>query len=479
MLYQLYLLIAITALVLIPCEKVAGTEVETRPGNTCIQCHAGKRTGFVEGHAFGADNCVICHGGDSSATTAQSSHAGMTGFPGLLDNAQRSCGTCHADKVLSVSKSLMHTGRGMVSVTREIIDGSIGNEASANLQSLGHGPADSMLRKLCSSCHLGQKKSAHKLDPVRDRGGFCLACHINGYPEEAHPALSANVSDARCFGCHSRSARISLSYSGLAEIDPATAGRRETVLRLSDGRRVERKPADVHFTSGMNCISCHKGSALMAGAGDAVHQRDAVATRCVDCHEIDHASGQPHDPAHERLECATCHSQWVAQCFGCHMEYDADGSQWDHIEQQETAGRWHEQRSDFRNELGALGVNAANRIELFTPGMIMTLSHPDWDVEKFVRLFAPISPHTTGPSRSCESCHRSSVALGLGQGVIDYRDNEIHFAPAHAPLRDGLPADAWTNVDGTLGGRAPLRGQRPLNRQEMEAVLKAPLPDPD
>ena len=476
MLYQLYLLIAIITLLLIPCQEVTGTEAETQPANTCIQCHAGKRAGFVEGHSFGADNCVICHGGNSAATTERSSHAGMTRFPGLLDNAQRSCGTCHADKVLSVSNSLMHTGRGMVSVTREFVDGSIGNEVSANLQSLGHGPADSMLRKLCSSCHLGQKKSAHKLDPVRDRGGFCLACHINDYPEEAHPALSAKVSDARCFGCHSRSARISLSYSGLAEIDPETAAQRESRLRLPDGRHVERKPADVHFTSGMSCIACHKGADLMASAGDAVHQRDVVASRCEDCHEIVRASGEPHDPDHERLECATCHSQWVAQCFGCHMQYDPDGRQWDHIEQQETAGRWHEQRSDFRNEPGALGVNASNRIELFTPGMVMTLEHPDWDVEKFVRLFAPISPHTTGPARSCESCHRSSVALGLGQGEIEYRDGDIHFAPAHPPLRDGLPADAWTNIDGTLGGRAPLQEQRPLSREEMEAVLTAPLP---
>ena len=225
MLYQLYLLIAFSTLVLIPCQAASGTEVETRSGNSCIQCHAGKRDGFVDGHAFGADNCIICHSGDSSATTEQGSHAGMTRFPGLLDNAERSCGNCHADKVASVSSSLMQTGRGMVSVTRQTVDGSIGDEASANLQSLGHGPADSMLRKLCSSCHLGQAKSAHKLDPVRDRGGGCLACHINDYPEEAHPALSAKVSDARCFGCHSRSARISLSYSGLAEIDPETVVR--------------------------------------------------------------------------------------------------------------------------------------------------------------------------------------------------------------------------------------------------------------
>ena len=226
----------------------------------------------------------------------------------------------------------------------------------------------------------------------------------------------------------------------------------------------------------MSCISCHKGSDLMGDAGDAVHQRDAVESRCVDCHEVERMTGQSHDPDHERLECSTCHSQWAPQCFGCHMQYDPDGTQWDHTEQQETAGRWHEQRSDFRNEPGALGVNAMNRIELFIPGMIMTLVHPDWDGEKFVRIFAPISPHTTGPARSCESCHRSSVALGLGQGTVDFRDDRINFMPAHQLLRDGLPADAWTNVGGTAGGGAPLSGQRPLNEEEMEAVLTAPLP---
>ena len=50
MLYQMYLLTAITALALLPCQDVAGNEIETRPGNTCIQCHAGKRVGFVDGH---------------------------------------------------------------------------------------------------------------------------------------------------------------------------------------------------------------------------------------------------------------------------------------------------------------------------------------------------------------------------------------------------------------------------------------------
>ena len=444
-------------------------------GNTCNDCHIAERTGFADAHGFAADNCTVCHGGNDQDMRPDEAHAGMTAFPGLLDNAAKACGSCHADKVASVSHSLMNTGQGMVEVTRRLVDGHADNPAPADLQSLGHGPADSMLRKLCASCHLGQDKTVHELDPVSDRGGGCLACHINEYRENAHPSLSADVSDARCFGCHSRSARISLSYTGLAEIDAATAAAKQSRLRLSDGRHVERKPADVHFTAGMTCTECHKGADIMSAAGDAVHQREAVDAACSDCHDTGHAATPAHDPDHARLECATCHSQWVPQCFGCHMEYDAGGTQWDHIEQQETPGRWLEQRADFRHGLGTLGVTAQDRIGLFTPGMIMTLAHPDWDEEKFVRAFAPISPHTIGPSRSCESCHRSGSALGLGSGTIKLREGEILFTPDQPLLQDGLPADAWTNIDGSLGGIAARPGQRPLSQEEMKTVLAAPL----
>jgi hypothetical protein len=181
------------------------------------------------------------------------------------------------------------------------------------------------------------------------------------------------------------------------------------------------------------------------------------------------------DERHDRLTCAACHSQWVPQCFGCHMEYDVDGSQWDHVDKAVTPGRWKEQRWDVRNTPGPLGVNEDGHIEAFIPGMIMTVSHPDWNDDKFLRVFAPLSPHTTGAARSCESCHRSTMSVGLGEGEIVERSGELHFLPAHESLLDGLPKDAWTNLDGSLGGDTPLPGQRPLDANEIEAVLSAPL----
>jgi hypothetical protein len=157
------------------------------------------------------------------------------------------------------------------------------------------------------------------------------------------------------------------------------------------------------------------------------------------------------------------------------MEYDENGEQWDHVEQKITAGRWSDRRWDVRNTLPALGVNADGRIEAFVPGMIMTVAHPSWEEDKFVRMFAPLSPHTTGKSRSCESCHRSSVALGLGEGVLTTEEGRLRFKPSRALLHDGLPADAWTNIGNTRGGRAPFPGQRPFNEDEMKKIVGADL----
>lgn len=459
----LCLVAAAAALTMLPQHSACADAAA--PTGTCVGCHASRRAGFSEGHAFGRSNCVVCHAGNDRATGEAAAHVGLIDYPGTLDNAERACGGCHAERVASVNSGLMHTGRGIVYKARRLLDNAAEPDSTTNLQSLGNSVADSMLRKQCASCHLGQAKTAHRLDETHDRGGGCLACHINSYPESAHPALTRRVSSGRCFGCHSRSGRISLSYAGLAEVD-------ESESRLADGRPVASLPADVHYTAGMGCIECHRADDVMGPAAQALHQRDAVDAACTDCHAT-----HDDDPEHRRLTCAACHSQWAPQCFGCHMEYDADGEQWDHIERAVTPGRWQSRRWDVRNALPALGVNAAGQIDVFVPGMIMTMDHPSWDSTRFFREFAPLSPHTVGRSRSCESCHRSSEALGLGRGTLEQRDGYLRFRPEMELLQDGLPADAWTNLDNSRGGRASIDGERPLNPGEIEKIFEVNLPE--
>ena len=536
--------ITLTSCLLVLLALPVGAHADALPatGNNCVQCHVAEQSGFNVAHSFGANDCVACHDGNAAGQTEQTAHTGLIAFPGNLTNAVRACGVCHAERVDGVTNNLMHTGHGIVVTTRNALDDETGADVAANLQSLGHGVADSLLRKQCASCHLGQPKTKHAIDVTLDRGGGCLACHINDYPQSGHPALTTRVDDGRCFGCHSRSGRISLSYAGLAEADVAATTAPNSILKLADGRTVQRLPADVHYRAGMSCVDCHTSAGLMGAAGAAGHQRQAGDISCSDCHDnktaqvtfagwpsllgsmkkhVPFAAGDKtrflttaerrtplwhievrndddallhskitnrqlrippldkktpgHDVQHQRLTCAACHSQWAPQCFGCHMEYEASGEQWDHIDRKPTAGRWSDKRWHVDNALPALGVNERGEIEAFVPGMIMTISHPAYDASKFVRQFAPLSPHTTGPARSCESCHRSSRALGLGDGQLSFDIGDLRFSPANELLQDGLPADAWSDIGNSLGGRTPVQGQRPLNESEMKKILEVDL----
>ncbi|MGD2081916.1 MAG: hypothetical protein PVF91_03065 [Chromatiales bacterium] len=505
----------------------------------CLGCHPQKDQGFAPGHAFGSQHCETCHRGDPAAAGAEQGHRGLIAFPGDLASAGQSCGGCHAEQVRSVSSGFMATGKGMVSVSRYAFgeqDSPSGTDDT--LSTLGRGPADSLLRKLCASCHLGQPKKAHAHEVVSDRGGGCAACHVNAYPGDAHPALTRRVEDGRCFGCHSRSSRIALSYAGLAEILPEQAYEQGGGLaRLGDGRLLARLPADVHHRAGMACIDCHTGRGLMASARGLDHQEQAVDIACADCHAnanprvsradlppedspavlpfsgpadqpfLATADGTPlwhvevrpdgnllhlkilpgvlsippldprHHPggAHDRLACTACHSSWAPQCNGCHLSYEPDGEQWDHSARRMTPGRWTEARWDFRQAPPALGVDSRDRIAPFVPGMILRIDHPDEAVSRFRRLFAPVTPHTTGRSRACASCHGPPQALGLGGGVLSRADEEWVLTPDARVLADGLPADAWTGLGAETRGEATREGARPLNREEILRVLEAPI----
>jgi predicted CXXCH cytochrome family protein len=429
----------------------------------------------------------------------------------------------------------MHTGANMVGVTRFVFDEQSAPTAAGMLSALGHTPADTLLRKLCASCHLGHDKTQHRLDSPF-RGGGCLACHLGGYPEEAHPALTTRVGDERCFGCHARSSRISLSYAGLAEVDADTPGVDAGRGRLRDGRLVQHRAADLHHRAGLSCIDCHTKRDVMGPDAAPSGREQAVDIACSDCHlnrsarvRVDalppatraripyavpaaaellvtarhgtplwHIEVREHalllhrkvnggvvqippytaashalQAQHARLTCSACHSQWAPQCYGCHQRYDPDGAQWDHVAQRSTPGRWESRRANVRNDLPPLGVTAAGQIAPFVPGMILTASHPAWSRPKFRRLFAAISPHTSGRARSCASCHRSPTALGLGRGTLRRDGEGWEFAPRQPILDDGLPADAWTALDREQPVVSTRIGDRSFTRQEMLRVLEA------
>ena len=279
----------------------------------CMACHAGV-TGLDASHRPEQIGCASCHGGNVQSLDARLAHEGMIRIPGNLADAPRSCGQamCHPSVIPRVERSIMTTFAGVIEVDRRVFGQPA--PASMHVASLGSSPADTHLRQLCASCHLGQPKTEWGAIGQSSRGGGCNACHLvydsaatrqlatwlatapkarTGIPLR-HPALTvAAVDNGRCFGCHSRSGRISTNYEGWHELkDPpsaaalaADAASKVPQYRLlDDGRYFTRVTPDVHQARGMDCIDCHTGGEVM-GTGEVVaHARDQVQIRCVDCH---------------------------------------------------------------------------------------------------------------------------------------------------------------------------------------------------
>jgi hypothetical protein len=186
---------------------------------------------------------------------------------------------------------------------------------------------------------------------------------------------------------------------------------------------------------------------------------------------------------HGALDCNACHAQWVPQCIGCHSELDMNSSGFDLRDGSRTEGTWVEHLGGFFADQPGLGVSTKGGDRVFRPsipGMIITrtrLEHEEGEGNVFYRLFSLSSPHTTGKSRDCKSCHLNSLALGLGRGSLHYNTEngygEWIFESEYAHREeDGLPEDAWTGLfidrEDVVSTRSYFR---PLNTQEQSSVL--------
>ena len=282
---------------------VAQSDTDSPHQEKCMSCHS-TMTGFSDAHNPEKIGCVACHLGNPDSEELAEAHDGMILIPGNLSDASLTCSTsnCHAGIDARVSYSLMNTMSGVVGVNRYVFGEIDTLDGFHNIKDLTSSAADTHLRNLCASCHLGQQKE--ETGPVHEltRGGGCNACHLN-YSESAkkahelyvkyekkilpkvHPSLSLNVSNDHCFGCHSRSGRLSTNYEGWHE----TQLKQEDVVGkknyrvLEDERVFTYVKEDVHHTKGMACIDCH-GSIDVMGYGMVAHQEEAVQTVCEDCH---------------------------------------------------------------------------------------------------------------------------------------------------------------------------------------------------
>jgi len=155
-----------------------------------------------------------------------------------------------------------------------------------------------------------------------------------------------------------------------------------------------------------------------------------------------------------KLECYTCHATWAPQCYGCHVKIDYSKGKQNpdylaashaHDVHGNTGektlkdflvdGKVTETRSYLRWENPALSINGEGRVSPTIPGCQTTITVIGKDGKALLQnhivkipnvegageegqnaiTMSQVNPHTISKkSRTCESCHTSKKALGMG-----------------------------------------------------------------
>jgi len=238
----------------------------------------------------------------------------MVLIPGNLSDAKETCGKCHQEELNKLNSSLMTTNSGLVAVDKFIFGEADSPNDQYHIKDIKNSLADKHIRDLCANCHLGAEKTTYGEITQESRGGGCNACHLNYSPEaktdlenyltsnkkvlpKFHPSTTVFVNNTHCFGCHSRSSRISTNYEGLQEtlLNEADITNISGYKVLEDERVYKNLDEDVHHTKGLLCIDCHSSHEVMGNGKSYTHAEDAVALQCSDCHYKEKPNTIPYD----------------------------------------------------------------------------------------------------------------------------------------------------------------------------------------
>lgn len=289
------------------------SNIEFAASESCLQCHSNTK-GYSEYHNPEFIGCASCHLGNTTSYVKEEAHAGMILIPGNLSDAKETCGKCHPNELRKIENSLMTTNSGIVAVDKFVFGEADSLNYHYHIKDIQYSAADKHLRDLCANCHLGAQKTSYGEINQLSRGGGCNACHLN-YTNDAkkdlknylasnktelpqfHPSTDIFVNDTHCFGCHSRSSRISTNYMGLQEtlLDEEEVVNDKNYSVLEDKRVYKHLEADVHHTKGLLCIDCHSSHEVMGNGIRYAHEEDAVTLQCSDCHFKEKPNTIPYD----------------------------------------------------------------------------------------------------------------------------------------------------------------------------------------
>ena len=205
-------------------------------------------------------------------------------------------------------------------------------------------------------------------------------------------------------------------------------------------------------------------------------------------------------PGHRtKLACTACHSQWVPRCEGCHMTLTSGKG--------DGAATWNPYQFTMKHEEPALMVGPRGKVVpmLAQPSHTLTVldqqgqrvpvvdghgdSPGDYRQWEFTNadgysgsnLAYGTQPHSVSKHvRSCESCHLSPTALGLGEGDLRIKHKSSGQYDRLDPLvrsnrvlnksKYGPRTQVTPQGQAIAGAGQP--GARPFNQEEITRILK-------
>ncbi|WP_457745438.1 multiheme c-type cytochrome [Sulfurimonas sp.] len=468
-------------------EKDPSLAVYTYLRQECLRCHTGSKGRYKRGD-FRGIGCASCHvpysnegfyeghdraikkkeRGHMLSHQIQSSrkvkvHINDVNYSGV---PVETCSTCHnRGKRIGVSyQGLMET------------------EYQATFDKEGHGQP-----KLHTKRYLHMKEDVHY-----QKGMLCQDCHTSNDLHGDGFLAGANLGavEIECQDCHGTTKKypweLPIGYSDEFSTKEASGEARGVAQDLAKYLKqgyVPKDKGDGYILSARgnplpkaikkgNKIIMHLASGKdielkplkLLKEEERLSKKALIAMDVVSAHTED-------------MECYTCHATWAPQCYGCHVKVDYSGGKQnpdflkashDHdihgttggmrdLKKYLVDGKVTETRSYLRWENPALAQNGEGRITPVIPGCQTTITVIGKDGKALLQnhIFkipnvegagdegqnaidmAPVQPHTIQKeARSCESCHTSDKALGLGVG-----GGKLNADPSKTTIMDLMSAD--------------------------------------
>jgi hypothetical protein len=276
------------------------------------------------------------------------------------------------------------------------------------------------------------QKAVHLKDIHAEKGMHCVDCHFSRDNHGTGQLVGEfhNAVEIQCVDCHGTiTERTSLRTSGIAA-PPGGTNLAELNTPFGDRRFLKRgtrifqrsmvfdtlrweipQVADIIDPNSPRYNSKARLAKLMGKSGEVTQASNTA--------QLAHAN--------EKMECYTCHTSWITNCFGCHLPQQANWKKDMNHYEGETSRNWTTYNPQvLRDEGFMLCVNATtkgNKVAPARSSSALILSSKNANREQIYLQQPPISapgyssqafnphfPHTVRAkeTRVCTDCHLSS-----------------------------------------------------------------------